>query len=199
MRLTVPVFAAALLVSALPSSAFGQNGHQRLKRAVIQQRASSSHTSSSSTWGLGHGGGSDGHSGHSGTPSPVSSTGSHGPAWHEHPIWDHPALKEGAKFWPSSSSSDHAGHRPHSPTHSTGSKPPSVKGKEVAGPSHPVIGHKPPHEHPAGSRPFTLDQHGNLKYPAGPAGGPKRGPGRPKGSKDKAPRKPYERKKKKKD
>lgn len=36
----------------------------------------------------------------SGPPNPTRG----GPAWHEHPMWNHPALHEGAKLFPSSSS-----------------------------------------------------------------------------------------------
>lgn len=62
--------------------------------------------------------------------SGMPASGAHGPAWHEHPIWEHPSLHKGAKLWPSSSSSSdhyHGQHGPHSPTHSSGRTPPPSK------------------------------------------------------------------------
>lgn len=59
-------------------------------------------------------------SSHSSGSSSTSATGPHGPAWHQHPMWNHPALHEGAPLWPSSTTSSHHSHTQHgshTPTH----------------------------------------------------------------------------------
>ncbi|CAO1618891.1 unnamed protein product [Sympodiomycopsis kandeliae] len=121
------------------------------------------------------GGGLGGHGGPS-NPRPSGS------AWHEHPMWKHSALYEGAKLWPSSSESSSKSST-HSPGHSaeiTGSEPSAAevtshldKGKAVASGS----------SADAGADPAVKGQSAqDMSF---------RKMGRPLGSKDSAPRAPY--------
>lgn len=95
MQLNLSSFTATLLVSVLLLMVSSSRGHKdprrhALRRAVWAQKRMSGD--------------------HSGGSSPTSSHGTHGPAWHEHPMWNHPALLEGARLWPSPSSSPTRGH-----------------------------------------------------------------------------------------
>ncbi|CAO1618879.1 unnamed protein product [Sympodiomycopsis kandeliae] len=122
-----------------------------------------------------------------------------GPAWHEHPMWQHPALYEGAKLWPSSSpesssKSSSQSSSTHSSGHSveiTGSKPSDEvtshldKGKAVAS------GSRAPASAGAGAGPAVLMPGqsalgGSFRKAFFPAR-----MGRPVGTKDSKPRAPY--------
>lgn len=146
-----------------------------------------------------------------------SDSGPHGPAWHEHPMWNHPALHEGAKLWPSpsssSKSSSKASPKPsstHSPAHSvesTGAKPSEHatatshlnKGKGLAsGSGAAKDGSRAAETHGKSSAHkveiYSFDKGGSFKDSM------QSGSGRPVGRKDTKPRKTYnlDRKKQKK-
>lgn len=121
-------------------------------------------------------------SGHSGTASPPPSTERHGPAWHEHPMWNHPALYSGAPLWPSSSTSvDHSlGHgsrapiRSHSPEKdSKMSKTSPTKAAHASSPSSPAdhAGQNklPTHEDSVGGRLIKHYADGSFKAAKSPA------------------------------
>ncbi|CAO1633622.1 unnamed protein product [Sympodiomycopsis kandeliae] len=133
-----------------------------------------------------------GSSGSSGPPRPTTA----GPAWHEHPMWNHPALYEGAKLFPSPSSSPKL-TGPHSPTHSTestGTRPLQVdKGKGVA--SVPAVGktNSPAPAQGSGRKVeiYSLDKDSGFKSSMAREKRPWSKAGRPVGSKEAKQRDPY--------
>ncbi|CAO1618895.1 unnamed protein product [Sympodiomycopsis kandeliae] len=137
-----------------------------------------------------------------------------GPAWHEHPMWNHPALYEGAKLWPSSSESSSKSST-HSSGHSvenTGSKPSDEvtshldKGKGVATGSSAGVGggHTVPTQGQAARGGRIFKNTSKMGRPLGKKDSKPRAPfkqsgyrdpstyrgGRPLGAKDKTPRGP---------
>ncbi|CAO1618883.1 unnamed protein product [Sympodiomycopsis kandeliae] len=125
-----------------------------------------------------------------------------GPAWHEHPMWQHPALYEGAKLWPSSSESSSKSST-HSSGHSveiTGSKPADHevtsgldKGKAVAsGSSTAGAGGGEDISRKKLGRPFGVkDSAPRAAYTYKKEGSGGQRTGRPLGTKDTKPRAPY--------
>ncbi|CAO1618887.1 unnamed protein product [Sympodiomycopsis kandeliae] len=142
-----------------------------------------------------------------------------GPAWHEHPMWQHPALYEGAKLWPSSSSGSSS---KSSPTHSSSSSSVEITGSRPAHSSSgslvEITGSKPAHSSSSssveitGSRPAHSEvtsplNKGKAVASGSGAGAPATGQstqggsfkntaspwkiGRPLGRKDDGPRRPY--------
>lgn len=160
---------------------------------------------------------SSGSSGSSGPPNPTRT----GPAWHEHPMWNHPALHQGAKLFPSSSESSsksssslestgtgsHAGHH-HEEVTSHLSKGKGIASGSGSG-SGDVHGLQSHSVHP-GARPGSTWSSFRTGRPPGVKESRPRAPrtkkvgptarmGRPPGTKDSKPRAPPQNKKPKKE
>lgn len=123
MRLTILAFTTVLNTFALFFIVRSSSEHLEPPRAgLLQSRASP------------------------GSPSSTPASPTRGPAWHEHPMWQHPALYEGANLWPSANpTSGHPDgqHRPNSPGHNAGPSPSSGKTPQSSASAEPRLSSQP--------------------------------------------------------